>query len=412
MKRLMSIASAIAMILSLFTGCTGNIAEAAEKEQTQQDLSGIDSRLNDGNQSFAFEVFKQLNKEDEGQSVFISPFSISTALAMTYNGAAGSTRETMAEALRYKGIELRQLNDSYKALTDFLGKIDPEIQLNIGNSIWLRQDREVKQDFLSLNKSSFQAHIEKLDFSDKNAVDIINDWISNATEGKIDKLLEPPIPEDILMYIINAIYFKGQWSEPFDVKSTSEGIFNAGDGNEKKASMMRKDGIVEYGEVEGSKIVRLPYGNGKTAMYCILPEEGTPINDYVGQLSPEKWKELKDSLSKKSDVRLQLPKFELEYGIKNLNGALSALGMAEAFDPYKADFSEIAGNVSISRVLHKAVIEVNEEGSEAAAVTSVEMRLTSAVIDPITFIADRPFIFIIADDETGTILFMGKLYDV
>ena len=174
--------------------------------------------------------------------------------------------------------------------------------------------------------------------------------------------------------------------------------------------MMSRKGKIEYGEVGKSKIVRLPYGNEKTAMYCILPEQDVKINDYIEEFSFEKWKELQESLSKNDDVILHLPRFKLEYGIKNLNDSLTALGMGKAFSD-SADFSGIRDGIYISRVLHKAVIEVNEEGSEAAGVTVVEMQETAAM-EPIMFIADRPFVFLIADDETGTILFMGKLMEV
>ncbi|MHB1127626.1 MAG: serpin family protein [Bacillota bacterium] len=156
-------------------------------------------------------------------------------------------------------------------------------------------------------------------------------------------------------------------------------------------------------------IIRLPYGSGKISMYSILPNEAVSINDFIADLDSDSWKVIRNSISERDEVQLRLPRFKLEYGIKNLNDSLTALGMGEAFSGI-ADFSGIRDGLSISRVLHKAVIEVNEEGSEAAAATVVEMN-ESAVAEPLTFIADRPFVFIIADDETGTILFMGKLYD-
>ena len=413
MKKTISILISIIMIAGLLAGCVNpdgnkNIGIGGNK-QASFDLSKIDSGLIEGNETFAFNMFQKLNSEDMDKSIFISPLSISTALTMTYNGAGTTTAEAMAEALRYKGVELEKLNEGYKNLLAYLNNVDPKVQLDISNSIWFRKGEDIKQDFLSTNKDIFNAYISEMDFQDAKAADTINGWISKATKGKIDKMIEPPISPDVIMYLINAIYFKGQWTKQFDKKLTFAGTFNTEDGQKKEVQMMSRKGEIEYGEVNNSKIVRLPYGNGKTAMYCILPEQGVKVNDYIEEFDIEKWKELKESLSKQDDVILHLPRFKLEYGIKNLNDTLTELGMGEAFSE-SADFSGIRDDIYISRVLHKAVIEVNEEGSEAAGVTVVEMKETAAR-DPIMFIADRPFIFLIADDETGTILFMGKLID-
>ncbi|HOJ10846.1 MAG TPA: serpin family protein [Clostridiales bacterium] len=413
MKRIISMLISIIIVACLFMGCVGSAGNGNNRiggsKQASYDLNKVDPSLTDGNELFAFDIFKELNTEDADKNIFISPLSISTALAMTYNGAGSTTKEAMGEALRYRGIELENLNTGYKNLLAYLNNVDPKVQLNISNSIWFRKGEEIKQDFLSVNKDNFNAYITEMDFQDSKAADTINGWISKATKGKIDKMIEPPISHDVIMYLINAIYFKGQWTKQFDKKLTFTGTFNTEDGQKKEVQMMHRKGKIEYGEVEKSKIVRLPYGNEKTAMYCILPETGIKINDFIRQLSVEKWIELKDSLSKVDDVVLQLPKFKMEYGIKNLNDSLTALGMGEAFSD-SADFSGIRDDICISRVLHKAVIEVNEEGSEAAGATVVEMKETAAV-EPVTFIGDRPFIFIIADDETGSILFMGKFME-
>jgi serine protease inhibitor len=414
MKKTISILISIIMIAGLLAGCVnpdGNRSTGiGGNKQASFDLSKIDSGLIGGNEIFAFNIFQKINSEDGDKSIFISPLSISTALAMTYNGARTTTAEAMAEALQYKGIELENLDIGYKNLLAYLNNVDPKVQLNISNSIWFRKGEEIRSDFLSTNKDNFNAYISEIDFQDIKAADTINDWISKATKSKIDKMIEPPISPDVIMYLINAIYFKGQWTKQFDKKLTFTGTFNKEDGKKQEVQMMSRKGKIEYGEVGKSKIVRLPYGNEKTAMYCILPEQDVKINDYIEEFSFEKWKELQESLSKNDDVILHLPRFKLEYGIKNLNDSLTALGMGKAFSD-SADFSGIRDGIYISRVLHKAVIEVNEEGSEAAGVTVVEMKETAAM-EPIMFIADRPFVFLIADDETGTILFMGKLMEV
>jgi len=445
-SKIISIALLIFIITNAFTGCTvrtedgntnigdntsiennnTNIGNENTKTQNENtniktggsnsvdfDLGKIDVSIKNGNEKFAVDIFKLLNTEDESKSIFISPLSISSALSMIYNGAETTTKEAMGKALSYEGVEMDKLNESYKNLIAHLNNVDPKVELNINNSIWIRKDEKIKgemikEEFLKTNRDTFSAHVTGLDFNKAEAADTINKWISEATKGKINKMIAPPISSDVIMYLINAIYFKGQWTKQFDKKCTFTGTFNTEDGQKKEVQMMTRTGAVEYGNFENTKIVRLPYGDKKTAMYGILPEEGMKINDYIEQLSIEKWQELKDSISSRKDVILQIPKFKLEYGIKDLNSSLTALGMGEAFGE-TADFSGIGDNICISRVLHKAVIEVNEEGSEAAAATVGEITTTSASV-PITFIADRPFI--LADEETGTILFMGKLSDI
>ena len=404
--------------VSLLAGCTAEPAQSGQNNPGHNnpvpnpsfDQNKISREVVTGNSRFAFDIFKQLDKEDREQNILISPLSISTALSMTYQGAGATTKEAMAGALGYTGIEDAKLNQSYQNLIPYLIGLDEKVELNISNSLWVREGEEIKQDFLTATKDSFNASVTPLDFSETNAADQINQWVSEATNKKINKIISSPIPSDILMYLINAIYFKGDWAEQFDSKDTVKTQFRAGNGSTNEVMMMSRTGKVEYGKGDDFQAVRLPYGSGKAAMYCILPEKDQTINDFIAALDAGRWKEIKDSIAERAEVNLQLPRFKLEYGIKNLNDSLTALGMGEAFTD-KADFSGIGDNICISRVLHKAIIEVNEEGSEAAAATAVEMKLTSAA-EPLAFIADRPFLFVIADDQNGTIIFMGKLYEV
>jgi serine protease inhibitor len=396
------------MLLAFFSGCSGVISSGGENADF--DLAKVGKEVVEGNSRFAFDIFRELNREDGEENVFISPLSISTALAMTYQGAGTTTKEAMAHTLGFTGVEDEKLNESFQNLIRYLQNLDRKVELNIGNSLWIREGENIREDFIAVNKERFDASVTPLDFSQETAAEEINKWVSDATKKKIEKMIEPPIPANIVMYLINAIYFKGDWTNQFDKKQTYPAEFQAGNGSTREVMMMSKNGKVEYGQGDGFKAVRLPYGSGKAAMYCILPEEGVSINDFIGKLDEESWNEIRQSISEKDDVQLRLPRFKMEYGIKNLNDSLTSLGMAEAFSD-TADFSGIREGVCISRVLHKAVIEVNEEGSEAAAATVVEIR-ESAAMEPLTFIADRPFVFIIADDETKTILFMGKMYDV
>ncbi|SET64748.1 serpin B [Natronincola peptidivorans] len=406
-KIICSMIIASLLVVSL-VGCS--ISSNRSNGNYAYDGDKIDARFLEGNQRFTFDIFKELNREDQNQSIFISPFSISTALSMTYQGAGGATKEGMAEALNYIGIEMETLNDSYRKLLAYLENIDDQVQLNISNSIWAREGGGFNEDFLDVNKDVFDAYVTELDFSRADAADIINTWIEDATEGKIDKMLQPPIPGNVVMYLINAIYFKGEWTEKFDENRSFEGSFHTEEGQIRDITMMSRNETTEYGEGDGFKVVRLPYGNGKTAMYSILPDENTSINDFIEAMDADKWREIRESISEEEDVVLRIPRFKIEYGIKTLTDSLIQLGMGEAFNE-KADFSNIRPGIFIEDVLHKAVIDVNEEGSEAAAATVVIMA-ESAVMDPTTFIADRPFLFIIADDASDTILFIGKLFDI
>lgn len=394
--------------MTLLAGCFNKQISSSRNDTFDKDKISVETV--EGNSQFAFNIFKQLDLEDKEQSIFISPFSISTALAMTYQGAETTTKEAMAKTLGFEGIDDENLNSSYKNLIRYLKQIDKKIELNIGNSLWIREGQKIKDDFLSVNKDIFDASVTSLDFSREDAANKINQWISDATQKKIEKMIDSPISAEVIMYLINAIYFKGDWTNQFDTKNTFNTEFHAGDGSINEAKMMSRTGKIEFGQGDTYKAVRLPYGNGKLAMYCILPEKTDSVSNFIANLDTKYWNTIRENISERNDVQLGLPRFKLEYGIKNLNDSLEALGMGETFTD-TADFSGIGEGVCISRVLHKAVIEVNEKGSEAAAATVVEKRETAAA-EPLTFFADRPFVFVIADDETGTILFLGKLYDL
>lgn len=416
MKKLLRLLLIISIIAGSAAGCSSDQGTPPLNENPQ-DTSGRPVSTIPGNtafdfdkanQQFAFDIFKQINKEEENKNIFISPLSISTALSMAYQGAEGTTKDEMAKTLGYGSVSTEELNKSYRKLLDHLKTTDKKVELNISNSIWIRDGVPVNESFLKTNKEVFGAKASVMDFSKDSTADVMNSWVSESTKGKIQKMIDPPIGPDIFMYLVNAIYFKGQWTDRFDTEKTFPSIFNSGNGKKSDVMMMTRKGRIEYASGDNYRAVRLPYGSGKTAMYMILPDENVPFDKFVEGLQPDFWDSLNDNLKETKDVILQIPRFKLEYGIKELNSSLTALGMGEAFSQ-SADFSGIRENTCISRVLHKAIIEVNEEGSEAAGVTVVEVELTSAT-EPVKFVADRPFIFAIADKDTGTILFLGKLF--
>lgn len=395
MKKLISYITTVILITTLLYGCNS----------AKVDPSAVNKELIKANNNFAFDLYRQLNNQDKSSNIFISPISISTALTMGFQGAKGTTRDEMAAVLGYKGMDILSLNESYKNLLLYLKNEDSSVNFNISNSIWIKQGESIKQDFIEVNKKIFDTEIKNLDFSKDTAADEINKWIENATQGKIDKMVSSPIDPDVLMYIINAIYFKSDWSVPFDDKRTFSTVFHNGAGTDSQVNMMSRYGEAEYGSGEDYKAVKRPYGSRKISMYFILPSEKSNINSLISSMNQDKWNDIKSGISKKEELLVQIPKFKIEYGIKELQESLSALGMKQCFTK-DADFSGIHDNIYISKVLHKAVIQLDEKGSEAAAATVVEIKLT-AVEQTESFVADRPFMFIIADDTTGSILFEG-----
>lgn len=380
-----------------------------EKEEINE---GISDGFIEGNSKFAFDIFKEISKGEQGGNVFISPFGISTALSMVYQGAKSDTRKEMAKALGFEGLDITEINKSYKCLLKYFGQLDEKVKLKNSNSIWNNSLRSnaIKEDFISANKDVFNAVVESRDFSDQSVVSEINNWISEATEGKIENMFSRVDPNDI-SYIISALYFNGMWKEEFDIGRTSKEVFKAEDGSTDYVMMMRKNGKIGFGNGNGYKAVRLPYGDGEMAMYCILPDESTPMNDFIQKMDLSFWNEINNSITETENVFLCLPRFKMEYG-KGENGSimesLKALGMEKAFRD-DADFSGISEiSVRISDVLHKAVVEVNEKGTEASGGTVIP--IVSPGIGPKPeFVANRPFVFVIADEKYDTILFMGKV---
>ncbi|MFO7295789.1 MAG: serpin family protein [Clostridia bacterium] len=375
----------------------------------------VDERLVQANTRFAFKLFKQLIEQQPHENVFISPTSIAMALAMTYNGADGETKEAMAKALEVQGIDIEDFNKAYADLKTILQNPDPAVQVVIANSLWARKGMSFYDDFLNTNKKFYGAEIQELDFNLPDASKIINNWVRKQTKDKIDKIVGDVIPPETIMYLINALYFKGNWTNEFDPKLTREEAFFLSDGTQKAHPIMFQGGKkYPYYKGENFQAVSLPYGNGRVSMVVFLPDEGVDLMEFCSSITLEKWQEWMNSLSEtQGDVGL--PKFKLEYEVE-LKEALKALGMEVAFDPGKANFGKMhpiapGANVYLSSVKHKTFVETNEQGTEASGVTAVEVTLTSLPLDNFNMIVNRPFFFVIRDNETGTLLFMGAIVD-
>lgn len=374
-------------------------------------LSSIDDRLVGGNARFAFALFAKTCGAGETKNLFISPLSVSVALAMTYNGAGGKTAGEMADVLGFNDMALTELNASMCDLTTVLETADSAVQLTVANSLWSRKGYEFLPDFIERTETFYEAEITSLDFADPGGPGVINGWVNRSTRGLIEKIVDAIHP-DARLFLVNAIYFKGRWQAEFDPSLTRDHPFYLAGGEEQPQPMMTRAGSFRYAEDAGVQVVRLPYGSGRMGMYVFLPGIADGLAGFLKGLDDRVFAEWMSKLAtKQGDVTI--PRFKIEYEC-GLVPALKALGMREAFAGGAADFSGMSrGDLFISEVKHKAVVDVNEEGTEAAAVTSVEMRVTSveAPKDRFTFVADRPFFFVIRDDETGSIVFMGAVYD-
>jgi serpin B len=380
-----------------------------DKKEAKPEIGPVDGSVVTANTKLGFSLFNEIRKTEQDKNIFISPFSISVALAMTLNGAAGETEQAMTNTLQLHGLDSESINTGYAGLRQILLTSDPKVTLTIANSLWARQEFSFKPDFLQRNTQFFGAEISTLDFNDPSASKTINQWVDTNTNGKIQKIVGDQIDPITVLFLINAIYFKGTWQKEFDPSKTREGPFHLANGDEKQVPMMRQQRWYPYYREENFQAISLAYGDGQMSMYIFLPDRESDLNIFLENLNAESWENWMSQFHEQ-DVSLVMPKFKLEYG-KTLNDPLKALGMGVAFDPELADFSRMAslefGNLYIEKVVHKTFVEVNEEGTEAAAATSVEVGVKSVPPPPISFSVDRPFFFAIRDNETKTVLFMG-----
>jgi serine protease inhibitor len=413
------LAALIALIACWSMVVTRSVANHTALMQQQQEVGRpvkkVDEWLIAATSRFAFRLFNQVLKQGTTKNVFVSPSSVILALAMTYNGAEGETRQAMAHALEIEGLSLHEVNRAFADLKSMLGTADPKLQLKIANSLWAKKGVSLKPDFIQRSKEHYAAEVTSLDFENPTAPATINSWVRNNTDDRIEKVVDRISPATIL-FLINAIYFKGQWSNEFEKGKTREEDFKLADGGQKKLPMMSQSGKYNYYKGKDFQAVSLPYGTGRISMYVLLPDKRTTLDQFERNLTVEDWETWMKGFRGASG-EVMLPRFKIEYEV-DLNDALKALGMAEAFDPHRANFSGIAQlsqaqRIYISKVTHKTFAEVNEEGTEAAAVTAVETQVTSARLPQENFIMkmDRPFFLAIRDNLTGAVLFMGSIVD-
>ena len=375
-------------------------------------LSAAEAGLISADNRFAFSLFGEIARQTSPDSnLFISPLSAAMALAMAYNGAAGATQAEMQQVLQLDGMTLDDVDQSYRSLIGLLRGLDPQVAFTIANSVWYDPNPVYAPtpDYLATTRTYFDARVESLDFKSPSAAPTINAWVSDQTHGKIPTIVPDPIPPDAVAYLINAIYFKGSWTARFDKGLTRPGTFRLANGAAATVPMMTHGHSVRvrYARAEGVTVLDLPYGGEAFSMTIVLPQVAGGIDSLVQGLTEERWRGWVAALDSGS-LEVVMPKFTLTYGL-TMNDVLRALGMPSAFcDAPHPDFTRLnpSGALCISDVRHKTFVDVNEEGTEAAAATSVEISFTSLAA-PLQ--VDRPFVFAIRERLSGTILFLGRV---
>jgi serine protease inhibitor len=391
-------------------------APAARADETgTEQVSAEAKRLSDAHNRFGFKLFNKISSTDFGENIFISPASAAFALAMLYNGSEGTTRAEMTDALELGTFSLEEVNEANASLMASLNEGDSSVELAVANSIWCRNTFQFRQDFLERTSKSYAAEIAALDFDDTGAVDIINGWVKESTRDKIKSIVDEISPLDV-MFLINAVYFKGSWTYPFLENLTSDGAFNLLDGSTVDIPMMQQTEDFRYFETGEFQAIRLPYGDESFSMLLFLPAAESGLEKFAADLSRENWAEWQNQFRSR-DVNIVMPRFKLEYD-RMLNEPLEALGMKTAFNGELADLTGLwdpaevsSQNLYVSFVRQKTFLEVNEEGTEAAAVTGIGVSIASMPPPPVQMKVDRPFFCAIVDDTTGLILFMGAIVD-
>ena len=394
----------VILILSLF------FINCKEKESIvpkQIEFSETEYRVLQAGNSFAFRFFKNINK-NEAENTLVSPFSVSLALTMTSNGACNFTDSAIKEVLFLTGMEEERINESYRDILNKLLKADREVVLEIANAIWFRNTFQVEEGFKSVNQQYYHAKVEGLDFTSPAAVETINNWVGEVTHQKIEKIVNSISPEDV-MFLVNALYFKGNWKYAFDESETGIDKFYTQD-DVFEVKMMEQTVNLNYYTDSFVEVVELPYGDEHFSMMIFLPGEDNSLNDVINRFDQERWTEWNEGITKRR-INIKFPKFEFMSEFE-LNKMLSEMGMKVAFEPGKADFCRMNPNseLFISKVKHKTYIDLDEKGTEAAAVTSVGISLTSVGGEQgYPFHVNRPFVFAIKENTTNSIMFLGKV---
>jgi serine protease inhibitor len=368
-------------------------------------LSAEEVQVTKGANEFAFHLFHKLQKGSP-ENTFISPISISMALAMVLNGAGEETQQSILNTIDYDGYTAGEINTAYMDLTKFLLTLDRKVQMGIANSVWYNQGLTPHPEFSSVVRDFYDGEARSLDFASTESKDVINGWVESKTNNRIKDLIEN-ISTDEVMFIVNAIYFKGDWTWQFDKSKTRKASFTTIDNTLSEVDMMFSKGVtVGRALLPGLQVIDIPYGNGQFNFTVVLPDDPAKLDDIVSTISADQvlaWASQSDSVT----VELELPRFKMEWK-NDLLKTLEDMGMQ------KSGFPKLLVDpmpLEIGRVVHQTYLDVSEEGTEAAAATAVGIIRLSAPLQPLRITIDRPFLFMIREKHTGAILFLGQLID-
>jgi serine protease inhibitor len=412
-KAVIVVISAICICSSVLMGCSnkGNADIVRKVNNEHKRIVAQQPKQNSsiiaGNNKLSYDVMNKIIEDGENKNVLISPLSLSTILALTENGALKDTKEEMLKVMELDNMSDEEINKEYNNLIQYYNN-SSEDSIKIANSMWLRYGADCKEGFKNTASSYYGADINELDFAKEKAVDVINDWTYKNTNGKIKKALET-IDKDTFMILINSLYFKDNWSEQFNERATKSEKFILSDGKEINVPMMKDERGVPYLADENFTAIKLYYDNTNTSMYILLPVKSIDIDTFIQSMDNNKMEKYIEKF-KYTEANIQIPKFKFEYE-KELVDILKSLGMKAAFNGAEADFANINDEMYIDLIKQKCFIAVDENGTEAAAVTVEDDKCEAMEEEnkPIDFIVNRPFMFIIIDEKLGTTLFMGKI---
>ena len=405
----------MSLILIIIAGC--DKVDPGMIDDRRVELDTVDPTLVRANTMFGFKLLNELRQSQQHNNTLLSPYSLSVALAMARNGAGGETERAIISTLQLQALDPKLINVNYVYLQRALQAPDSKVTLEIANALWAADDIELDPGFLDRNNQFLDTEIATLDFTEPTNVSTINDSVNVNTNGTIPSIVDAIDPETIAC-LISGIYFKGSWQEEFDTSQTLDEPFYLAEGDKELIPMMRRTNWYPYYIGDQFQVVSLPYGNGQMGMYIFLPNRDTDLNTFLERLNVENWERWMSQFSQRK-VSLVMPKFKLQYSVE-LKAALERLAMGIAFDEDRADFSRMtvsSAPVFISYLTHKAVVEVNEEGTEASTGSFVffeepaSQTTADEFVPPIPFVVDRPFFFAIRDNQTETVLFMGVVMD-
>ncbi|MCF8222638.1 MAG: serpin family protein [Bacteroidales bacterium] len=407
MKKIKIIFTGIILLAISFTSCKKDDPEPVLTPKSIT-LTEHAPEVIDSNNDFGIELFKKVALEKD-ENLMLSPLSAGAALTMLLNGCDGNTFEQLKSTLKYPdNLTIDDINEAYNSLVGQLLDADNKVTLALANAIFYRDGFSVKEPFLNTMQASFSADIESLNFSSPTALDIINGWASDNTNGKIDKVLDE-ISGNAVMFIMNALYFKGDWSNQFDESLTEDRMFYPDGSDGIMVSTMTGEVRAKTYSGDNYKAVELPYGRTNFTMIIMVPDE--TLADLTGSFTSSEWTTMTDAFSALDyyDTEVFMPLYKFSYE-KFLNDQLKSMGMIDALSPSMADLSGIAeGSIFVSFVKQNTFVEVNEKGTEAAAVTTIGVELTSVPSGPPVFTVDKSFVFAIRERTTNTILFIGQV---